>query len=63
MKNIDQDLKHTVNDVGEINEILQDTNVMLVDQTGKLNVMDKNNKDITSEQKHTDRVLNRIKWK
>ena len=47
MKSMDADLTHTVNDVNEINEMLTDTNTMLVDQTGKLQKVHTNNKDIT----------------
>lgn len=46
MKKMDKTLGNTVNDVKEINALMQDTNVMLVDQTGKFKKMDENNKDL-----------------
>lgn len=42
---------------------MQDTNVMLVDQTGKFKKMDENNKDLHQGYKEADRTLGRIKWK
>ena len=43
MKSMDNVLGNTVGDIGEINNVMQDTNVMLVDQTGKFNQMNQNN--------------------
>lgn len=63
MKNMDNSLGNTVGDVKEINNVMMDTNVMLVDQTQKFKQMQENNKDLHSGYKKADRVLVRIKWK
>lgn len=63
MRNMDDNLGNTVNDVHEINELMTDTKGMLVDQTGKFQKMDSNNKDLHMGYKQADRTLQSIKWK
>lgn len=46
MREMDDSLGSTVDDVHQINELMTDTKGMLVDQTGKFQQMDRNNQDL-----------------